>query len=26
MELLSFAGEHARRRRELATGMMPTHY
>jgi hypothetical protein len=26
MELLSFAGEHARRRRELVTGMMPTHY
>ncbi|MEW5095889.1 hypothetical protein [Clavibacter michiganensis] len=26
MELLSFAGEHARRRRELATGMLPTHY
>ncbi|OUE19159.1 hypothetical protein BFL36_14045 [Clavibacter michiganensis] len=26
MELLSFAGEHARRHRELATGMMPTHY
>jgi hypothetical protein len=26
MELLSFAGEHARRRRELTSGMMPTHY